>query len=106
MKLDQRLDDGQAEAGSLLLGDKLIVHLAERLEQFRDMFLGDADAIVGDFDPAPARPTLDADLHPAAFIVELDRIRQKVEQHLLQAAPVGEDFPRIARTAPGDGDLA
>ena len=61
------------------------VRLAESLEHVRQELGRDADAGVADGDFQVRVDALEPDLHLAAAVGELHRIRQQIPQHLLQA---------------------
>ena len=71
------------------------VRLAEPLEHMRKEFRRDADAGIADGNFHVRIDAFEADLHPAAAVRELDRIRQQIPQHLLQALRIARDGRRI-----------
>ena len=90
MELDEAPGQRQAEAGAFRLAQVVAAGLAEFLEHQRLLVLGDADAGVddGDLDRVlePARAQRDAPARGG----ELDRVREQVDDDLLELADVGD----------------
>src|SRR6185312_4705812 len=85
MQLDEPLGEGQAETGALAAPVERAVDLLERLQHFRDIARGNADAGIDDTDgEATGGVDLGIDRDAAAGFGELDAVRHEVEQHLLQ----------------------
>ena len=89
MQLDQRLGDGQAQAGTLVALGELAFDLFEGAAQFGQSFLGNANAAVGNAQHhvVVRHPSAHRDL--AAGRGELDGVGQKIERDLLERAAVG-----------------
>src|SRR6185503_19980695 len=80
--------DGEAETGAFANRAQCPAELDERLEDVIDFLSRDADAGVADGDVG-VRPRDSARCrHTAAFVGELDRVRQKVEHYLLRLEPI------------------
>ena len=97
-QLDETLRDGEPEPGTAVAAGGGGVDLAEGREQPVHPVLGDADPGVpnGELEAVRARPGglgVDVDDH-LAFLGELDRVRDQVEQHLPQAGRVPHDSCR------------
>src|SRR5579875_3250451 len=86
MELHEPAREGQAEAGALVAAAQAAVHLAEALERLRDILGGDADAGIGHGDGDAALVKEDRGRHAPLGRGEFHRIRQQVEQHLMDAA--------------------
>src|SRR5262245_26906867 len=96
VELDELLADRQPETrASGAAGDR-VIELLERLEEPRQVVLANSDAGVGDAQPDGVRLGDDADQH-AALRGELDRIRQQIEQDLLDLRPVGRQRRQLER---------
>src|SRR3990170_3602862 len=97
VELDQPPREGEAEPGALPLPCVIVAHLAELLEHRRLVLCRDPDAGIGD--RHRHRPAVQRRAHGdlASLRSELDRVGQKVEQHLLDLALVGHDLtdPRV-----------
>ena len=98
-RLDQLTAHGEADAGPGVRAPAAAVHLAERLEQLRDVAGRDADARVLDHDPRMVAVTPDRELHPAV-VGELERVGEQVAHDLAQAHRIGHDAQR-GRTLQG-----
>ena len=92
-EFDQALRQRQAESGAL---DRSFRHVEaiERREEPVHPLRGDAGARVGHGQTASARRGRVArDGHRALRAVVLDRVGEKVQQHLLQSLTIGHDVP-------------
>ena len=67
MRLDDVLDDAQAEAAAVVRTREMLIDLVEAVEHFADSPRREADAVVGDgdHDPAAAAPGGDCDVAAA-----------------------------------------
>ena len=83
--LDELPGNGQTQTESTALAGDAGIRLAETLEYVRQEFRGNTNAGVADRDFQMRVHALEADLHFAAAVCELDGIRQEIPQHLLQA---------------------
>src|SRR5205807_4594202 len=81
----------EPEARALLRAVDSGIDLLELVEDPSLVALGDANACVGDRDLDGVLEPLAIDAHRPAGGGELDRIRNEVEQHLLELARVGLD---------------
>jgi len=84
----------------------VLAALGEGVEDAFPIRLGHAGAGVGDGEPqgdlaCGSRATLDAE-QDAARLGELHRVAGEVEQHLTQAAFIGEQDRQVSRRGPGD----
>src|SRR5262245_34146109 len=96
VELDEFLADRQPEArASGAAGDR-IVELLKRLEQPRQVVLADPDPGVGDAQPDRVRVCDDADQHPA-LRGELDRVREQIQQDLLDLRAIGRQRRQLER---------
>ena len=93
-QLDDPLGQREAQAGALLLR-RSPAALLERLEDALAVLRRDADAGVGDGHRAPRRRPRRPHRRPATGGRELHRVRQQVEQHLLEAQLVGLDVADV-----------
>ena len=98
-RLHDALADGEAKAGAAVALVRRFLDLEERLENLRQLFLGDADAGIRHREPQAdvARggfaQGVDGQRY-RALVGELDRIADDVEQQLVQLAPVANDEAR------------
>src|SRR5690348_15347216 len=83
---------GQAETRPLVTSLVALIGLNERRAEPRQVVGRDADAGIGNGDAHHPIPSRDGNFHRAAATGELDRVREKVEKHLLDGAPVGGNF--------------
>src|SRR5256885_627188 len=89
VELDDVLDDGQSEPEAAVRARRAAVALAEALEDQRKELAGDALAGVGHGDAhGVALELVGADGDRAARRRELDRVREQIPDHLLQALGV------------------
>src|SRR5262245_4591839 len=88
MELDQRARNGKAEPAALMALGELVLDLLEGPAELGDIGLGNADAGVpdGNFDVAARARQMHIDA--AAIAGEFDRVREQVEEYLLERTPV------------------
>ena len=67
-----------------------------RLADPRQILVADADAVVLDHENDVSRLGASANRHFAAAVGEADRVRQKVEQNLMERPLIGDDFREFA----------
>ena len=102
MRLDEALGDRQAEPGPAVASRRHGAGLPEWLQGAVGFVRGHADAMILDFDhDRPVTGVPGADLDSAALMRELDRVRQQVEQNLLEGALVA-DQQQVAVRQIGD----
>src|SRR5262249_58083089 len=96
VELDELLADRQPETrASGAAGDR-VIELLERLEEPRQVVLANSDAGVGDAQPDGIRLGDHAD-QDAALRGELDRVRQQIEQDLIDLSPIVRPRRQIER---------
>ncbi len=97
-QFDQALADRQAQAHAAVLARVRFVHLGERIEQSRQNLRIDADAGVAHFETQAHRVGVGLDQadfhHDLAALGELERVRDQVDQQLLQSRRIA---PQRAR---------
>ena len=86
----QIVHDRQAEPEAAVATRRRAVGLPEAVEHVRQKGGIDADAGIRDLDPDAPVDLRRADRDAAAVRRELDRVRQQIPQHLLQARGVGQ----------------
>lgn len=91
MRLDDRLRDPQAEAGALDRPIAGAVAAEEALEQVRMILLRDAPTRIGHLHHRNAVRGRDTDLHSTSGRSELERVREKIFDHLAEPSPVDLD---------------
>src|SRR5215813_14509239 len=74
MEPHQPIGNGKTEALSLMAAAEALIHLAERLDEMREMLLGDADAGVADRDARAFRRGGDRDPDAPFGRRELERL--------------------------------
>src|ERR1700691_1900312 len=89
MQLDEALDERQAEARPRL--PRLRIAALELLEDARLVLARHADAGIGDDERHALALAIGGERHGAARRREFERVRDEVEQRLLQPALVRED---------------
>src|SRR5262249_40247335 len=91
VQLDQRLGKRQAESGTFMASRPRGIDLAEWLQRELDLSLGHADAGIVDDELQPAILAAQAgDRDAAAARREFQRVRQEIEQDLLELDLIGE----------------
>ena len=103
LQLGQRARDGEAKAGPGMALGELVLHLFERPAELAQRFLRDAAAIVLDGQHQRAGGVAGAHRYVAALAGEFHRVRQKVDDDLLDRPAIGEQRHRIG-DAGFDGD--
>ena len=105
---DQAFDDGKSEPGAAMAAIVGCARLKVRLADARQIFVADADAIVLDHKADACGLGAGADRDLAAPVGKADRIRQKVEQNLIERALVGDHVRQVAgcRSFKPDASLA
>src|SRR5207249_9740265 len=99
-QLAQAPTDDEPETGATVFAADLRIGLAERLEHAGHLFRRHADARVADREDQPVArvDALLAYAQPYAPAVrELGRVRQQVEQHLLETHAVAAQQSHVAR---------
>src|SRR5437879_5100556 len=96
VQLDELAREGEAKPGALVLLGVVRPDLPELLEHDLDVFAGDADAGVGHRHFHLAVQALRADLDAPALGRELHRVRQEVEEDLLDLALVAAQRAQLA----------
>ena len=91
----QALDDGKSEAGAAMAAVVRRARLEVGLADPRQILVADADAVVLDREDDARRFRARADRDLAAAVGEADRVRQEIEQNLVERALVGDHFGKI-----------
>src|SRR3989442_60960 len=87
-------NDGQPQAEATELACARIIGLAEAFEDMRQELGVDPYAGVADCDLGVRINPFEPDLYLPPLGCELDRVRQEIPDHLLEAARVAGDRPR------------
>jgi hypothetical protein len=100
--LGERLGEGQAEAGALVLPRQPRIDLAERGQCCRDVLRFHTDPGIGDGqDRSPVCRSGQSHLDASAGVGELDRVRHQVQQQLPQFLIVaGDNQRRVGQHSP------
>src|SRR5512141_488945 len=107
MRLDDLAGYRKAQPGALRRCERLIACLEEFLEDVRQLLGGDADPGVTHRDGYFVLGPFDAQLDRAAAVGELERVREKIAEHFVDAVFVPEDVCRkVARANDAEVDLA
>ena len=104
MQLGQAQRQRQAQAGAFLGAGEMALHLGERLHRHHDLFMGHADAGIGDGDgDAAVLGGLGHHQDAALLGGELAGIGQKIDEELAQALGVAFDLRQVGsrRTSTG-----
>ena len=99
MHRGERLHQREAKAGAFLRAGMSPFHLFERLAEAFHVFRRDSHAGIADGDFHAVGAALGDNAHFAAARRELGAVGQKIHQHLLHRALVGEDGVHIRRDA-------
>src|SRR6185436_8784016 len=85
VELDDAADDREPDAEAALRARDRGVGLPELLEDVRQERGRDAASVVADADLGGAAEVAQQDFHVRALGAELDRVREEIPQHLLEA---------------------
>src|SRR5947209_5248229 len=106
MQIDDSLADGEPEAEAAILAGDTAPALLKRVENFRNQFLFDTNASIGDLDNDLLRCRVAGrDLNPSTFGGELRRILDHVPKHLLKPRRVGPGMMFAGVEVANDLDL-
>src|SRR3990170_8801038 len=105
VQLDEAFRQSQPESGALARALGIATHLAELFEYALPVVGGDPDAGIphGDLDLAVPAPRRDAD--PATVGCELHRVRNEIQNDLLQLARIRGHRPDIRLDLDGEPDV-
>src|SRR5215472_6795966 len=106
MEPHQPIGDGKTEARPLMAAAEALIHLAERLDEMRQMLLSDADAGVADRDARAFRRGGDRNPDAAFGGREFDPVADDVEQDLAKTPLVAFDDDLTGPVGKIDADAA